>query len=114
MNEKCGFILNDLCCCDEMECYGSRCLYPDSSGCPVHLDPDYMKEKEEIQVMTESHLREELRVRNIQLDLYKKESEKLRGLIELQNKMIQQMEDCMGECDPFLCDQLKEMLIYED
>lgn len=114
MEDKCGFILNDLCCCDDMECYGSKCLYPDVTGCPVHLDPDYMREKEEIQVMTENHLREELRIRNIQLGLYKKESEKLRGLIELQTKMIQQMENCMRECDPFLCDQLKEMFNDED
>lgn len=114
MSNKCGYILNNLCCCDDMECYGEMCRYPDESGCPVHLEPDYMKEKEEIQAMTENHLREELRIRNLQLELYKKETTKLREMIELQTKMIQQMETCMGECDPFLCDQLKEMLHYED
>lgn len=110
INKQCGFILNNLCCCDDMECYGSLCLYPDFTGCPVHLDPDYMKEKEEIQSMTEDHLREELRIKNLQLDLYKKETEKLRSLIELQNKMIKQMTQCMDECDPWLCEQLKETM----
>jgi hypothetical protein len=114
MSDKCGFILNDLCCCDEMECYGAKCKYPDVNGCPVHLEPDYMQEQEEIHTMTEDHLREELRIRNIQLELYKKEVEKKDGFIESQTKLIRQMEDCMGECDPFLCDHLKEMLMYED
>jgi hypothetical protein len=115
MSEQCGFILNDLCCCDNMECYGELCCYPDVSECPVHMEPDYMADTErDLEVVSLECAREELRIRYLQIDLYKKEVSKLRGLIELQNKLIAQMEQCLGECDPWLCNALKESLMYND
>jgi hypothetical protein len=112
MSDECGFILNDLCCCDEMECYGSLCQYPDISGCPAHMEPDYTNgyHEKDLDTLTFECAQEELRIRYLQIELYKRELTKLRGLIELQNKMIKQMAQCMSECDPWLCDQLKETM----
>lgn len=116
MSDKCGFILNDLCCCDEMECYGELCRYPDILECPVHLEPDYKNGADDIDLdtLTLECAREELRIRYLQIEIYKTEVNKLRGLIELQNKMIGQMTQCIGECDPWLCDALKESMIHDD
>ena len=103
-------------CCDDMECYGELCRYPDISECPVHLEPDYENGDNEIDfdVMSLECAQEELRIRYLQIEIYKKEITKLRGLIELQNKMIEQMTRCMAECDPWLCEQLKETMMQND
>jgi len=115
MSDKCGFILNNLCCCDDMECYGELCRYPDILECPVHLEPDYQNGNEiDFDILTLECAQEELRIRYLQIDIYKKEITKLRNLIELQNKMIEQMTQCMGECDPWLCDALKESMLHDD
>jgi hypothetical protein len=115
MSDKCGFILNELCCCDEMECYGELCRYPDITECPVHLEPDYQNGDEiDLDALTLECAQEELRIRYLQIDLYQKEVTKLRGLIELQNKLIEQMTKCVSECDPWLCKQLKETMMCDD
>jgi hypothetical protein len=115
MSDQCGFILNDLCCCDEMECYGELCRYPDILECPVHVEPDYQNGNKEIDLdsLTLECAREELKIRYLQIDLYQKEINRLRGIIEVQDKMIDKMEACIGNCDPWLCDQLKEEMIYD-
>jgi hypothetical protein len=115
MSDQCGFILNNLCCCDDMECYGELCRYPDISECPVHLEPNYENGTEiNFDVISLECAQEELRIRYLQIEIYKKEITKLRGLIELQNKMIEQMTQCMAECDPWLCEQLKETMMQND
>lgn len=115
MSDQCGFILNNLCCCDDMECYGELCCYPDISECPVHMEPDYMADTErDLEILTLECAQEELRIRYLQIDLYKKEVNKLRGLIEVQNKLIEQMTMCMCECDSYLCKQLKETMMQND
>ena len=114
MSDQCGFILNNLCCCDDMECYGELCRYPDITECPVHLDPNYEVNKLDLETLSLECAQEELRIRYLQIGIYKKEVSKLRSLVETQNKLIQQLEQCLIECDPFLCNQLKEMLMHED
>jgi hypothetical protein len=115
MSDQCGFILNNLCCCDEMECYGELCRYPDITECPVHLEPDYQNGNEiDLNALSLECAREELRIRYLQIELYQKELNKMCGLIELQNKMIKQMTQCMSECDPWLCDQLKESMLNDN
>jgi hypothetical protein len=115
MSEQCGFILNDLCCCDDMECYGELCCYPDITECPIHLEPDYQNGGADIDIdgLTLECAHEELRMRYLQIEIYKKEISKLRSLVEVQNKLIDKMEACIGNCDPWLCDQLKEEMIYD-
>jgi hypothetical protein len=115
MSDKCGFILNDLCCCDEMECYGELCRYPNILECPVHVEPDYENGTEiDLDVLSLECAREELRIRYLQIELYQREINKMRGLIELQNKLITQMTQCVSECDPWLCKQLKETMMRND
>jgi hypothetical protein len=115
MSDECGFILNDLCCCDEMECYGELCRYPNILECPVHVDPDYENDNEiDLDVLTLECAREELKIRYLQIELYQKELNKMRGLVELQNKLINQMMQCVSECDPWLCKHLKETMMKND
>ena len=115
MSDECGFILNDLCCCDEMECYGELCQYPDILDCPVHLEPDYQNGDEiDLDTLTLDCAREELQIRYLQIELYQKDISRLRNIIEMQDKMIDKIKKCIEECDPWLCKHLKEAMMQND
>jgi hypothetical protein len=116
MSDECGFILNNLCCCDEMECYGELCQYPDISDCPIHLEPNYQNGDKEIDLdaLTLECSHEELKIRYLQIELYQKELSRLRSIVETQDKMIDKIKLCIKECDPWLCNQLKESMLNDN
>jgi len=106
MSDQCGFILNDLCYCSDMECYGLKCEYPDLSDCPVHREPDY--QTDEVEELTFEHVQKELFIKNRQIELYKKEVTKLRATNDLRVALIKKMVNCMELCDPSLCKRVQE------
>jgi len=92
----CGFILDGMCCCSDVECYGLKCGYPDASLCPIHLEIDNAIESFQ-------HIQEALR-------LYKEEVNSLRVQLELQTKLADRLAHCIVECDPYFCEHMKERL----
>lgn len=107
MNKKCGYILHELCCCDDMECYGEKCEYEDDINCcPVHFEFDCITEDSDI-IDT---LDKELRLNIDKINLYKQEVTNLRSQVELQNKIIDRLSHCIVECDPWVCENMKERL----
>jgi chaperonin GroEL (HSP60 family) len=107
MSGKCGFILNELCCCDDMECYGEKCAYPAIENCPVHSDESTV---EDVTKNSVAFLKEEVRMYRGKIDIYKHEVNRLRAVIETQNKLIDMLEECVNGCDPWICEQMKERL----
>jgi hypothetical protein len=98
MINECGFSLHGMCCSDDMECYGNVCEYKDVSGCPVHISPDEINEHGELHLYKGK------------LNFYKHEVTKLRSVCATQEQTIQRLTKCICECDPWLCEQIKEGL----
>jgi hypothetical protein len=97
---ECGFILDGMCCCSDVECYGLKCGYSDASLCPVHLETDN-------DIESFQHMQETLRLSIEKIKLYKEEVNSLRVQLELQTKLADRLAHCIVECDPWICEHMK-------
>ena len=86
--DNCGFRLKDLCCCEDMECYGTLCTYMDTINCcPVHFDPGENDTGDD----------ERMSVHILYIHVYKREIEELKAQIELRDKMIDKLAHCIAD-----------------
>lgn len=84
MNEECGFRLHNLCCCEDMKCYGMQCAHIDDIiCCPVHFDPDEPDNK---------------KLDMLKIDVLKQEIDDLKAQIILRDKIIDRLAH--GMVDP--------------